>query len=87
MTFSASRVLYLAAMLVTGLVVGFIVQGRPHLSEAVVAPVVWPFFVSLAIDLAIWQAVAKGKAEPLTMGDRFLGVIGAGLIVTLFMMR
>jgi len=34
------------------------------------------------LDLAIGQLAAQNKTEPLTMGDRFVAVIGAGLIVT-----
>jgi hypothetical protein len=39
--------------------------------------------VSLLLDLVIGQLAAQGRTEPLTMGDRFVAVIGAGLIVTL----
>jgi hypothetical protein len=48
-----------------------------------VPPAAWPFAVSLPLDLAIGQLAAQGRTEPLTMGDRFVAVIGAGLIVTL----
>lgn len=84
MALSGSRILYLAAMLVSGIAIGLVVQQRPELKHAVIAPLVWPFLVSLVLDIALRQAAAQGRAEPLTMGDRFVGVFGAGLIVTLF---
>jgi hypothetical protein len=34
------------------------------------------------LDLIIGQMAAQGRAEPLTMGDRFVAVLGAGIIVT-----
>jgi hypothetical protein len=50
-----------------------------------VPPAAWPFAVSLVLDLVIGQMAAQGRAEPLTMGDRFVAVLGAGLIVTAMM--
>jgi hypothetical protein len=83
MALSRSRLLYIAAVLVAGIVIGLIVRQRPHLQELAVPPAAWPFAVSLVLDLAIGQLAAQGRTEPLTMGDRFVAVIGAGLIVTL----
>ena len=83
MSLSRGRLLYIAAVLVSGIVIGFIVAPRPHLQELAVPPAAWPFAVSLLLDLAIGQLAAQGRTEPLTMGDRFVAVIGAGLIVTL----
>ena len=82
MTLPRSRLLYIAAVLVSGIVIGLIVAPRPHLQELVVPPAAWPFAVSLVLDLIIGQMAAQGRAEPLTMGDRFVAVLGAGLIVT-----
>jgi hypothetical protein len=65
MSLSRGRLLYIAAVLVSGIVIGLIVAPRPHL-----------------LDLIIGQMAAQGRAEPLTMGDRFIAVLGAGLIVT-----
>ncbi len=83
MALSRGRLLYIAAVLVSGIVIGLIVRQRPHLQELAVPPAAWPFAVSLLLDLAIGQLAAQGRTEPLTMGDRFVAVIGAGLIVTL----
>jgi len=82
MALPLSRMLYIAAMLVSGAVIGLIAAQRPAWQEAAITPAAWPFVVSLVIDIAIGQAAARGRAEPLTMGDRFVGVLGAGLIVT-----
>jgi hypothetical protein len=81
MALSRSRVLYLIAMLVSGVAIGLVVASRPEWQQAAISPAFWPFAVSLALELVLGQAVARGKAEPLTMGDRFFGVFGAGLII------
>jgi len=82
MALSRSRLLYIAAVLVSGIVIGLVVRHRPHLQELAVPPAAWPFAVSLALDLVIGQLAAQGRIAPLTMGDRFVAVLGAGLIVT-----
>ena len=82
MTLSRTRLFYIAAVLVSGIVIGLIVRLQPHLQQAAIPAAAWPFAVSLVLDLAIGQLAAQGKTEPLTMGDRFVAVIGAGLIVT-----
>ncbi len=81
MALSRSRVLYLIAMLVSGVVIGLVVAPRPELRHAAISPAFWPFAVSLVLELVLGQAVARGRAEPLTMGDRFFGVFGAGLVI------
>ena len=43
--------------------------------------------MSLVLDLAIMQLAQRGRATALTMGERFGGVFGAGLIVTLMTAR
>jgi hypothetical protein len=83
MALSRLRLIYIAAVLVSGIVIGLFLLQRPEWQEAAVPPAAWPFAVSLLLDLAIGQLAAQGKTEPLTMGDRFVAVIGAGLIVTL----
>lgn len=81
MTLSRTRLLYIAAVLVSGIVIGFIVRLQPHLQQAAIPAAAWPFAVSFILDLVINQLVAQGRAEPLTMGDRFVAVIGAALII------
>ncbi|MBJ6124237.1 hypothetical protein [Microvirga splendida] len=82
MSLSRGRLLYIATVLLSGIVIGLVVAPRPHLQELVVPPAAWPFAVSLVLDMIIGQMAAQGRAEPLTMGDRFIAVLGAGLIVT-----
>ncbi|MEE1654673.1 hypothetical protein VB618_00570 [Microvirga sp. CF3062] len=82
MSLSRGRLLYIIAVLVSGIVIGLIVAPRPHLQELIVPPAAWPFAVSLVLDMIIGQMAAQGRAEPLTMSDRFIAVLGAGLIVT-----
>jgi hypothetical protein len=82
MALSRGRLLYIIAVLISGIAVGLLMLQQPHLQQAAVPPVAWPFAVSLVLDLAIGQLAAQNKTEPLTMGDRFIAVIGAGLIVT-----
>jgi hypothetical protein len=82
MALSRGRLLYIATVLVSGIVIGIIAAQRPDLQQMAVPPAAWPFAVSLVLDVVIGQMAAQGRAEPLTMGDRFVAVLGAGLIVT-----
>jgi hypothetical protein len=82
MALSRSRLLYIVAVLVSGVVIGLLVLQQPHLRQAGITPAAWPLAVSLVLDLAIGHLAAQGKTEPLTMGDRFVAVLGAGLIIT-----
>lgn len=77
------RLLYIVAVLVSGIAIGFLVRHNPEWQQLAVPPAAWPFAVSLVIDLIIGQMAAQGRAEALSMGDRFVAVIGAGMIVTL----
>lgn len=83
MALSRTRLLYIGAVLVSGIAIGFLVRLNPAWQELAVPPAAWPFAVSLVIDLVIGQLAAQGRVEPLNMNDRFIAVIGAGLIVTL----
>jgi hypothetical protein len=83
MALSRIRLLYIGAVLVSGIAIGLLVLYNPEWQELAVPPAAWPFAVSLVIDLIVGQLAAQGRAEPLTMSDRFIAVIGAGLIVTL----
>ncbi len=83
MAVSRMRLLYIGAVLVSGIAIGFLVRQYPEWQQMAVPPAAWPFAASLVIDIIIGQMAAQGRAEPLTMNDRFVAVIGAGLIVTL----
>jgi hypothetical protein len=83
MALSRVRLLYIGSVLVSGIAIGFLARLNPAWQQVAVPPAAWPFAVSLVLDLVIGQLAAPGKAEPLTMNDRFIAVIGAGIIVTL----
>jgi hypothetical protein len=83
MALSRTRLLYIAVVLVSGIVIGFVVRQKPEWQQMAVPPAAWPFAVSLVADLIVGQLAAQGRVAPLTMNDRFIAVIGAGLIVTL----
>ena len=83
MALSRTRLLYIGAVLISGIAIGFLVRQNPEWQQMAVPPAAWPFAVSLVIDLIIGQMAAQGRTEPLTMSDRFIAVIGAGVIVTL----
>jgi hypothetical protein len=83
MALSRTRLLYIAVVLVSGIVIGFVVRQNPEWQQMAVPPAAWPFAVSLVADLIVGQLAAQGRVAPLTMNDRFIAVIGAGLIVTL----
>ncbi len=82
MTMSKSRLIYIGTVLLSGIVIGLLMLQKPEWQQMVVPPAAWPFAVSLILDMIIGQMAAQGRVEPLTMGDRFVAVIGAGLIVT-----
>ncbi|HZH09429.1 MAG TPA: hypothetical protein VEZ24_03585 [Microvirga sp.] len=83
MPLSRVRLLYIGAVLASGIAIGLLVRLNPAWQQMAVPPAAWPFAVSLVFDLVIGQLAAQGRAEPLTMNDRFIAVIGAGVIVTL----
>jgi len=83
MALSLTRLLYIGAVLISGIAIGFLVLHHPEWQQMALRPVIWPFAVSLVIDLIIGQLAAQGRAEPLAMSDRFIAVLGAGLIITL----
>lgn len=84
MALSRVRLLYVGAVLASGIAIGLLVRHNPEWQQLALRPVIWPFAVSLVIDVAVGRLAAQGRAEPLTMADRFVAVFGAGLIVTLF---
>ena len=84
---SRTGIVYVAVLLVAGVAIGWDAAAHPGLSSPVLPPFAWPLAVSLVLDLAIMQLAQRGRATALTMGERFGGVFGAGLIVTLMTAR
>jgi hypothetical protein len=79
---SRTGVVYVALLLLSGVAIAFYVAGRPGLESPVLPPYAWPLAVSLVLDVAVMQLARQGRATPLTMGERIVGVFGAGLVVT-----
>ena len=75
--------LFIAVMLAFGLVVGLVLANQPAWRDGPVPSVVWAIVFGLALDLFIQWRAARGQAVPLTMNERAIGIIGAGLIITL----
>ncbi len=84
---SRTGLVYVAALLVSGVAIGWYAATNPGLSSPILPPFAWPLGVSLVLDLAVMQLAQRGRATALTMGERFGGVFGAGLIVTLMTAR
>jgi hypothetical protein len=84
---SRTGIVYVAVLLAFGVAIGWYAAAHPGLSSPVLPPFAWPLGVSLVLDLAIMQLAQRGRATALTMAERFGGVFGAGLIVTLMTAR
>jgi hypothetical protein len=84
---SRTGIAYIAVLLVCGVAIGWYAAANPGLNSPVLPPFAWPIAVSLVLDLAIMQLAQRGRATGLTMAERFGGVFGAGLIVTLMTAR
>jgi hypothetical protein len=76
---------YIPAMLLVGIAIVFILRARPEWIGAALLPVAWPFLVSFLFELGLMMRVRQGRAQPLTMMDRFLGVFGAASIITAYL--
>ena len=74
--------LFIIVMLAFGLVAGLVLANQPAWREGPVPSVVWAILFGLALDLVIQWRAAQGRAVPLTMNERAIGIIGAGLIIT-----
>ncbi len=77
--------LYVAALLAFGLLVGALLWANPAWRELPVPAVILPLGLSLLIDLALLPLAQAGRVQPLTMNERAMGVIGAGLIITVLL--
>jgi hypothetical protein len=74
--------LFIIVMLAFGLVAGLVLANQPAWRDGPVPSVVWAILFGLALDLVIQWRAAQGRAVPLTMNERAIGIIGAGLIIT-----
>ena len=85
MKISRTGLLFIGVMLAAGLVVGVVLLNRPALREAMLPPVAWPIGVSLLLDLALLPLVASGRLPPVTVNERVVAFLGAGLIILAFL--
>ena len=60
----------------TGLTLAF----APHLLPLPTPILTVPLLCALAADLLLMPAASAGRIQPITMNDRAIGVIGAGVI-------
>ncbi|HEY8564070.1 MAG TPA: hypothetical protein VIL65_01115 [Beijerinckiaceae bacterium] len=72
--------LYVAALLVTGLVAGVLVAKAPAVNRLPMPVFTIPLVVSFLIDTALLLLSQRGRAEPLPMPYRLAGFIGAVLL-------
>ena len=75
--------LYVLLMLITGVIVGVVVAGRPELDQGSLPPFSWILFVSLAIDLVIMRLPGSQGIATLPMPWRVAGFICAVLLYIL----
>jgi hypothetical protein len=73
---------FIAGLFAFGIVVGIAIARFPQLEAVPLAALTLPLLLSLLIDLALLPLARKGRAEPPTMEQRFIGVIGSALIAT-----
>lgn len=77
--------IYIAGMLVFGLVVGLVTTAVPDVRAWAVPVFVWPLVVSFIVDLALMRRAGPGQVSPITMAERAIGVIGSALIITVIL--
>ena len=79
---SNTRRLYIAGLWLVGLVTGLVLMRAPNLALPVPA-LTSPLVAALLIDLLMMvPALRESRLAEITMQDRMIGVIGAGLIAT-----
>jgi len=72
-------------MLAAGVAIGLVVAAVPTVRAWPVPALIWPLALSLLLDLVLMPLAGQGRIEPLTMGERAAGVIGAALIITIIL--
>ncbi|KAA2235854.1 hypothetical protein [Salinarimonas soli] len=74
---------FVAALLVFGLASGLAIASTPGLRDGPVPPLIWIVAFALVVDLALMPLARAGRIGPITMNERAVGVIGAGIVQTL----
>jgi hypothetical protein len=75
-----ARNIYIAIMVLAGLVLGLASLQLSVIHDGPVPPLMYLIGVSFLIDLPLMNLAAKGRLEPLPIEARFIGVIAAALI-------
>ena len=71
---------FVAAILVFGVVAGIAIAKVPALEVVPVPAFPLPLIASLVVDLVVMRLGRAGRASPLTMEERGIGVLGSALI-------
>ena len=79
---STGRLLIVGLWLV-GLGTGLVLAFRPDVLPLPTPILTVPLLAALAADLALMPAARAGRIAPVTMNDRAIGVIGAGIVAIL----
>ncbi len=77
---------FIAGLWAFGAVSALAVARVPALGALPVPGLLLPLALSLLVDIATMPLVRQGRLEALTINDRAIGVIGAGLLHTLILM-
>ena len=68
------------ALWAVGLATGLAIAFAPHLLPLPTPILTVPLIAALVADVALMPAARAGRIAPITMNDRGIGVIGAGVI-------
>ena len=71
---------FIVGLLAFGVIVGLALLNFPQLQAIPVAAFTLPLALSFVVDLALMPLSRQGRVAPLTMEQRFIGVLGAALI-------
>jgi hypothetical protein len=71
---------FIAGLLAFGVIVGLALLRFPQLGVVPVAAFTLPLALAFLLDLVLMPLSRQGRIEPVTMEQRFLGVIGSALV-------
>jgi hypothetical protein len=74
--------LFILILLIFGVLAGLVALNAPAVQALPIPSIAWPLVVALLLDLALMPLVRNGKVAPITMNERFIGVLGSALIIT-----
>lgn len=77
--------LFILGLWAVGIVTGLVAARAPHLLPVPTPALIVPLAVALVADLALRPSIEAGRIAPITMNERAVGVIGAGLAAVLLL--